>query len=61
MLLVIQVNGKVRKKVEIDANLNQNAIEEIIFTYDEVRKYTIDKNIKKIIYIKGKLVNIVVS
>ena len=61
ILLVIQVNGKVRKKVEIDANLNQNAIEEIIFTYDEVRKYTIDKNIKKIIYIKGKLVNIVVS
>ena len=61
ILLVIQVNGKVRKKVEIDANLNQNAIEEIIFTYDEVRKYTIDKNIKKIIYIKGKLVNIVLS
>lgn len=61
VLLVIQVNGKVRKKVEIDANLNQNTIEEMIFTYDEVRKYTKDKNIKKIIYIKGKLVNIVVS
>ena len=59
-LIVIQVNGKVRKKIEIDINTPQAEIEKIATDLDEIKKYIENKKIKKIIYIQNKLVNIVV-
>ncbi len=60
-LIVIQINGKVRKKIEIESDIDQEKIEAYIFSLEEVIKYTNGKEIKKIIYIKNKLVNIVVK
>ncbi len=59
-LIVVQINGKVRKKIEVDINISQKDIEKYVLSLDEVKKYTNNKIIKKIIYIKEKLVNIVV-
>ena len=61
IIIVIQVNGKVRKKIEVEANIPQEDLEKLSLSLDEVKKYTVNKEIKKIIYVKGKLVNIVVS
>ena len=59
-LIVIQVNGKVRKKIEVDIDTPQAKIEKIVTEFDEIKKYIENKKIKKIIYIQNKLVNIVV-
>ncbi len=59
MLIVVQVNGKVRKKVEINSNAKQQYIEDYVMSLDEIKKHIKNKTIKKIIYIKEKLVNIV--
>jgi len=61
VLLIIQINGKVRKKVEIESDLSQDTIESYVLSTDDIKKYTDGKKIKKIIYIKDKLVNIVTT
>ena len=61
VLIVVQINGKVRKKVEFSRGLSQKHIEEHILCLDDIIKYTNNKTIKKIIYIKEKLVNIVIQ
>ena len=59
ILIVVQVNGKVRKKIDVEANISQEKLEKLTLSLDEVKKHTANKEIKKIIYVKGKLVNIV--
>ncbi len=59
--LVLQVNGKLRDTVEIPLNLNKNEIEKLALESDNVKKHTADKEIVKIIYVKDKLLNIVVK
>ena len=59
-LIIIQINGKVRKKIEVDIDTPQEEIEKIATDLDEIKKYIENKKIKKIIYIQNKLVNIVV-
>ena len=59
-VLIIQVNGKVRDKIETQQGIAENEIKDIILAREKIKKYTENKQIKKIIFIKGKLVNIVV-
>ena len=59
-LVVVQINGKVRKKIEVNTGISKEEIENIILSLVEIKKYTDNKKIKKIIYIQDKLVNIVV-
>ena len=59
-LIIVQINGKVRKKIEVDIDTPQAEIEKIATDLDVIKKYIENKKIKKIIYIKNKLVNIVV-
>ncbi len=60
VLLIIQINGKVRKKIEVQFGLSQSAVENYVLNIDDIKKYTDGNKIKKIIYIKDKLVNIVI-
>jgi len=57
--LVVQINGKVRAKIMIPAGLSDEEIKEKALADERVRKYTEQKKIRKIIVIKGKLINIV--
>ena len=59
-ILIIQVNSKIRDKIEIQQNIAENEIKDIILKREKIKKYTENKQIKKIIFIKGKLVNIVI-
>ena len=60
VLIVVQINGKVRKKIEVKSDITQNDIEKLVLSLEEIRKYVDDMPIKKVIYIKEKLVNIVI-
>ncbi|MGB5338634.1 MAG: leucine--tRNA ligase [Gammaproteobacteria bacterium] len=58
--LVVQVNGKVRGKVDVPANAGRDTVESVILAQDNVQKHVGDKAVKKIIIVPGKLVNVVV-
>jgi leucyl-tRNA synthetase len=58
--LAIQINGKLRGKVFANINLEQDEIEKIARSIDNVSSNLDGKNIKKTIYIKGKIINFVI-
>ena len=58
--LVIQVNGKVRANVEASVDISQEEAERLALGLGEIKKWIEGKEIKKIIFVKGKLVNLVV-
>ncbi len=58
--IVIQINGKVRSKINVAVDLPQDEIKTIVFADDKVKKYTDGKTIVKEIYVKNKIYNIVV-
>ncbi len=58
--LVVQVNGKVRAKVMIPAGLDDDAVKEKAFSEPKIRQYTAGRALKKVIVVRGRLVNIVV-
>ena len=59
--LVVQINGKVRSKVDIPADAKEEKIKEVVLADDRVQKWLQDKSIKKFIIVPGKIVNIVVG
>ena len=58
--LVIQVNGKVRDKVEVDADIPEKQAEKLALDREKVKKWLGDKKPKKMVFVKGRLINIVV-
>ncbi|MDO8435917.1 MAG: leucine--tRNA ligase [bacterium] len=58
--LIIQINGKVRDKIEVDPALSEEKAKEIAFAREKIKKWIDGKEIKKIIFIKDKIINIVV-
>ncbi|MDO4962721.1 MAG: leucine--tRNA ligase [bacterium] len=59
--LVVQVNGKVRGKVEVDSNASEEEMKEKALNIENVGTFTKDKEILKVIIVPKKLVNIVVK
>ncbi|WP_343182938.1 leucine--tRNA ligase [Buchnera aphidicola (Neophyllaphis podocarpi)] len=59
-LIIIQINGKTRKKIKINKNLSKEDIFNKIKKDKLVDKYIENKKIKKIIFIPKKIINIVV-
>lgn len=59
--VAIQVNGKVRDTIEIDPEIEEGKLWKSVFEMESISKWTAGKEIKKKIYIKGKIINIVVS
>jgi len=58
--LIIQVNGKVREKIEVKADISSKEAEKLVLKSKKMQKWIEDKKIKKIIFVPGKLINIVV-
>ena len=56
----ISVNGKLRTNITIDLNADADAVEKIVLANEIVQKWTEGKPPKKIIFVKGKMVNIVI-
>jgi leucyl-tRNA synthetase len=59
--VVIQVNGKLRGRVSVPADSNEEAIREAALADTNVQKWVEGKPIRKVIVVKGKLVNVVVG
>ncbi|MCJ7542384.1 MAG: leucine--tRNA ligase [Desulfobacterales bacterium] len=60
LLIVVQVNGKLRSKFHVDADADDDTLKEMALSDERVLKFVDGKPIKKIIVVKEKLVNIVV-
>ncbi|KAA0014358.1 leucine--tRNA ligase [Billgrantia pellis] len=59
--LVVQVNGKLRARIEVDAEADKDSIEAQAFSAENVQRHTEGKTVRKVIVVPGKLVNIVVA
>ncbi|MDO5713722.1 MAG: leucine--tRNA ligase [Tissierellia bacterium] len=57
----VQFNGKVRYMVSVSRDASQDEVKEIIENHESYEKYTKDKEIKKEIFVPGKIFNIVVK
>lgn len=57
--LIIQINGKVRDKVEVEADISEKEAKKLTLSRKKVKRWIKGKTIKKMIFIKGKLINIV--
>ncbi|MGL4663365.1 MAG: leucine--tRNA ligase [Culicoidibacterales bacterium] len=59
--VVVQVNGKLRDKMEVEKDITKEELEALVFASDKVNAHTSGKEIVKVIYVPGKLFNIVVK
>jgi leucyl-tRNA synthetase len=59
--LVVQINGKLRARLELEPGLEQNQALEQAISIDNVRKHMEGKQIRKVIHIPDRLLNIVVG
>lgn len=57
--IAIQINGKIKSKINISSSLNEEAIKEAALDDEKIKENLEGKDVKKVIVIKGRLVNIV--
>jgi len=59
--LVVQVNGKLRDRIDIAVDADEDTIREQALAADNVQRHTDGKTVRKVIVVPGKLVNVVVG
>ncbi len=59
--LVVQVNGRVRDKIEAPASVSEDDAREMALASERVAPHVEGKEVRKVIYVPGRLVNIVVG
>ncbi|CAI9393894.1 leucine--tRNA ligase [Niallia sp. Sow4_A1] len=59
--IVIQINGKVKAKLMVPADANKDALEQIAMEDNQVKEQIDGKQVRKVIAVPGKLVNIVAN
>ncbi|MFN3921554.1 MAG: leucine--tRNA ligase, partial [Caldimicrobium sp.] len=60
-ILVVQINGKVRDQVEVPIELSKEEALEIVLKLPRVQKYLEGKNLKNVVFVPKKLINLVIS
>ncbi|MDD4761996.1 MAG: class I tRNA ligase family protein, partial [Candidatus Pacebacteria bacterium] len=60
IILVIQINGKVRDEIETEIGIEEEEIKKKALSLEKIKKIIEGKEIKKIVFVKGKLINIVI-
>jgi leucyl-tRNA synthetase len=58
--LVIQVNGKVRDKLMVSANISEDEAKKLALESPKVQAHIAGKSVAQVIYVPGRLVNVVV-
>lgn len=61
VLVVVQVNGKLRDRCEVDRDIDQEQLREIVLTLDNVKRHIEGKTVMRTIVVPNKLVNVVVK
>ena len=59
--IVVQINGKVRDKIQVSPNIEEGKLKEKVYDLEQVKKYTEGKEIIKTIVVPNKLINLVVK
>ncbi|MCR4407789.1 MAG: leucine--tRNA ligase [Anaerolineae bacterium] len=59
--LVVQVNGKVRDRIEVPADIAEEQAKELALSSNGAQRHTAGKTVQEVIYVPGRLVNIVVK
>ena len=59
--IVVQINGKVKEKLIVDANADKQALEKIALENEKVQSMLEGKSIVKVIAVPGRLINVVVK
>ena len=60
ILLIVQINGKVRDKISAKAGLTQKEAEKIVMKSEKVKALIGESKVKKIVFVPNKLINIVI-
>jgi leucyl-tRNA synthetase len=58
--IAVQVKGKLRARINVSTGMNESDLKNIAFEDENVKKYIQGKEIRKVIVIPDKLVNIVI-
>jgi leucyl-tRNA synthetase len=59
LTIVLQVNGKVRSRLQVAPDISDDDLKEMALGDEKIKKFIVDKTIRKIIVVKKRLVNIV--
>ena len=59
MTIVVQVNGKVRAKLQVATSAGEDKIKQLALSDESVKRYVVGEP-KKVIYVKGKLISVVI-
>ena len=59
--LMIQINGKLRGKVDVDVDADDKTVEALALENENVQQFLEDKTVRKVIVVKGRLINIVAN
>ncbi len=58
--ILVQVNGKLRDKIKVSADISEEEAKKLAFESEKIKKAMEGKEIKKVIFVKNRLVNIVI-
>nr|CAA6825201.1 MAG: Leucyl-tRNA synthetase (EC [uncultured Thiotrichaceae bacterium] len=59
--LIVQVNGKVRGKIQVEATTDEETIKQTALDNENVQRFIAEATVRKVIVVKGRLVNIVAN
>ncbi len=59
--MVLQVNGKVRSKADVPADIDKAGLETLALEDENVIRFVDGKTVRKVIVVPGKLVNVVAN
>jgi leucyl-tRNA synthetase len=57
--VILQVNGKLRDRIEAPAKASQAELEKLALANDRMKEFLAGKQVKKVVVVPGKLVNVV--
>ncbi|MGB1846974.1 MAG: leucine--tRNA ligase [Pseudohongiellaceae bacterium] len=61
MLIVLQVNGKLRSKIEVSQDITRDELEKLALEDEIIQRFVSEGSVRKVIVVPGKLVNIVIG
>ncbi len=56
----VSINGKLRTNINLALDASQEEIEKLVLANETVQKWIEDKAVKKFIFVKGKMINVVI-
>ncbi len=60
IMIAVQVNGKVRAEIEVSIDADESEVKDLVLNLLSIQEHIAGKELKKFIYIPGKIVNVVV-